>query len=460
MDGSDISLVLNTAVKYGVPVAVRSFAGHSYIAQSSVNSEGILLSLEGLNNFSVSKEGKTYVATIGAGLPQIEIYSRLAMNSPPLGLNGGTCPSVALSGLVSGGGEGMTSTFAGITSDRLLSAKAVVYIDGSYKEVEASEELLYALRGGMGGNYGVVTEWRMDVFEANKVLMYSYKKKLNADTAFRVVRDYSSWMRSSSSSIWGMTKYISGGNIQLVGQCLCPPADSSCKECIRSVSKLEDGPASGFKGGFEIQDFGQAMWSWGGCTEWGGIDAYPRHGLAGISEADLRKAINACLDYDRQDNTKSKKSKSLYIPIESKLDSGFEKISMSLVTDEDACKIGQCYIQQSYVGGAMIEEHPNSAFVHRTPGWHVQITVRWDPAIPDPTMFLAWARKARELLLPMSIRESYQNYPDNELSIGEWSSFYFPRPGVFDGLIDIKSKYNPTGILDLPHTKGLVIPTK
>jgi hypothetical protein len=34
----------------------------------------------------------------------------------------------------------------------------VVFTGESYNEVKADEELLFALRGGIGGNYGVVTE--------------------------------------------------------------------------------------------------------------------------------------------------------------------------------------------------------------------------------------------------------------------------------------------------------------
>lgn len=116
-------MIVNTAIRHGVQVAIRSFAGHSYVGQSSVGSGGILMVLDQLKSFSVETASDgSFIARIGAGLPLIEVYSRLAMHSPPLGLNGGTCPSVCISGLVSGGGAYPAGGLEGISESKLQAA--------------------------------------------------------------------------------------------------------------------------------------------------------------------------------------------------------------------------------------------------------------------------------------------------------------------------------------------------
>ena len=413
----------------------------------------------------------TPTVIVGGGLALLEVYSRLAMNNPPLGLNGGTCPSVSVGGLISGGGEGMTSTFGGITSDRVIGAKAVVFVDGKFKEVVAQDDLLFALRGGMGGNYGVVTEWTLGVFPVNKVYLYSLRSRAlvpGTDDAslHTLTRTYTAWLRNPSSpaplpagnSVWGMIKFLGGGTLQLSGQCKC--ASSSCSDCSSAVAHLVVilGTKLGIRVATDIQDFGQAMWSWGGCTDWGGVSAYPSGGLTGISETKLQKAMAACYKYDYDNFRGPYKAKSLYLPDETRLGSSFESTALHFVT-LPVCTNGvaKCYLQMSLVGGAMLIQHPNSAFVHRTPGFHLQMIVNWQDGTTSAP-FLDWTRQARAAILPLSLNEAYQNYPDTDLDIATWSAEYFKTEEVFERLISIKAKYNPTNIFNVPQALSMLIP--
>lgn len=91
---SDVAHVLNLALVHNVVVAVRSHSGHSYIGQSSMHGEGIVMNLRNLNSLSVSavvtESGLQYIARVGGGLRLLELYTQLAMHDPPLGINGGT----------------------------------------------------------------------------------------------------------------------------------------------------------------------------------------------------------------------------------------------------------------------------------------------------------------------------------------------------------------------------------
>ena len=188
---------------------------------------------------------------------------------------------------------------------------AVVFQGGRYQEVEADADLLFALRGGMGGNYGVVTLWRLNVFPVWNVMVYSFKSRPmvpGADDGIitPLIRRYMAWMRDPSmpagNSIWGMVKFKSGGVLQFVGQCVC--FDDECAACTDSISRLESDIFGGCDGDpikscdYEVQLFGKAMWSWAGCTAWSGADVYPD--LEGpITDAQLHTAMAACWAYDR-----------------------------------------------------------------------------------------------------------------------------------------------------------------
>jgi FAD/FMN-containing dehydrogenase len=153
--GADVAAVINLASKHNVFVAVRSFAGHSYIGQSTIGKEGIVMSLEMLKKFSIEASSSSVLATVGAGLPLLEVYSRLAMHEPPMGLSGGTCPSVGKSGLVSGGGEGMSSASHGMTSDHLVGLRRLFSMDISMKRLK--HQMISCLR--CVGEWVEITVW-------------------------------------------------------------------------------------------------------------------------------------------------------------------------------------------------------------------------------------------------------------------------------------------------------------
>lgn len=472
----DVETVLNTAYGFSIVVAVRSHSGHSYVGQSVVDGSGIVMNLIGLNKFVVAStpredDDTPTSVTVGGGMALLELYSRLSMVVPPLGINGGSCPSVAVGGLISGGGEGLSSTYGGMTSDRVTAAKVVVFQGGKFEEIQAGDDLLFALRGGMGGNYGVVTEWTLNAFSVSQVVVYSMRTRnlvpgTDDAAVHNMVRTYTTWMRNPSATVplpagntvWGMIKFLSNGQMQLSGQCKCD--SPHCSDCNNAIGHLEAllGKSLITKTSSEIQDFGEAMWSWGGCTEWGGVSAYPPGGLAGISEEKLQAAMQVCYKYDYDNFRGPYKAKSLYLPDETKLDDSFEAIALRLVTDKICSSgIASCYLQMSYVGGAMSTPHPNSAFVHRTPGFHLQMIVNW-PEGMDETPFLDWTREARSQMYPLSLQTAYQNYLDIDLDLATWSKEYFPAAGVFNRLIDIKCKYNPTPIFNVPQALSMMIP--
>ncbi|KAI2768601.1 putative oxidoreductase [Daldinia loculata] len=103
--------------------------------------------------------------TIGAGVMQWEVYEKAAAKR--LSLVGGECPSVgAVGGFLQGGGVSSFFSYArGLAIDNVLeyqvvTAEAEVVIANAHQ----NQDLFWALRGGGGGTFGIVTQATVRLF--------------------------------------------------------------------------------------------------------------------------------------------------------------------------------------------------------------------------------------------------------------------------------------------------------
>jgi FAD/FMN-containing dehydrogenase len=156
------------AAKNSVKVQVKS-AGNSFEALCS--GSGLMLDLGRMTAILVNAEAKT--AELGAGCRLGDVYKELDLTHG-LVLPAGSCPPVAVSGLVHGGGHGYYARKWGLTSDHLIGAE-VVTPDGKIRDVSAAGEdadLFWAIRGGGGGSFGIVTKFRFQLRTALPVIYY------------------------------------------------------------------------------------------------------------------------------------------------------------------------------------------------------------------------------------------------------------------------------------------------
>lgn len=153
----DSSASVASAIQYArenrLPVAVRS-GGHSFVGHS-LNSDGMVLDLSGMNQQRLSSGGETYTA--GPGVKLKNAYDFLL----PQGrlLPAGSCGGVGLGGLTLGGGYGLFAREYGLTCDHL---EGLTMVNGKGEIVDSrdDEELLWACRGGGNGNFGVAVSMR------------------------------------------------------------------------------------------------------------------------------------------------------------------------------------------------------------------------------------------------------------------------------------------------------------
>jgi FAD/FMN-containing dehydrogenase len=152
VDGTDVRDAIRFCTAQGVHVRARS-GGHSYAGYSTAAS-GVVIDLRRLDRITVDQGSGT--ALVGAGAQLIDVYGGLAAHGRTV--PGGSCPSVGIAGVTLGGGFGLAARHLGLTSDSLIAVE-IVTADGQLRSVDTATDpdLLWALRGGGGGNFGVVT---------------------------------------------------------------------------------------------------------------------------------------------------------------------------------------------------------------------------------------------------------------------------------------------------------------
>jgi len=157
---SQIQLALNFARNTNVRLVVRN-TGHDF-ADKSIGAGALSIWTHKLKDLKFYADygcgkNKGPAFKLGAGVVTEEVYAAAEKNG--VTAVGGECRTVGLSGgYVAGGGHSPMATLVGMGADQVLSLD-VVLPNGRF--VTASEDsnpdLYWALRGGGGSTYGVVT---------------------------------------------------------------------------------------------------------------------------------------------------------------------------------------------------------------------------------------------------------------------------------------------------------------
>ncbi|MEJ8279544.1 FAD-binding oxidoreductase [Pseudonocardia spirodelae] len=147
-----------------VPVAALG-GGHGY-GGYALPDGGLVVDLRRMNGVAPAADG---TVAVGPGALLRDVYDGVA--AAGRALPAGFCPTVGITGLLLGGGIGPLARSMGLTCDRLIAAE-VVTGDGRVLTASAASEpdLFWALRGGGGGNAGIVTALTLSTEPAPAVL--------------------------------------------------------------------------------------------------------------------------------------------------------------------------------------------------------------------------------------------------------------------------------------------------
>lgn len=149
----DVVDAVTTLRSARLPFRVRG-GGHSYAGYSSHT--GPVIDMRLMSAIQLDLGNAT--ATVGAGAVWGDVYAALA--GTRFVAIGGLCPTVGVSGFLQGGGySSQYSRMFGLGVDAVLRLE-VVTANGTVVNATAGEhaDLFFALRGGGGGTWGVVTE--------------------------------------------------------------------------------------------------------------------------------------------------------------------------------------------------------------------------------------------------------------------------------------------------------------
>lgn len=165
-----IGKALKWAEKKNVRIVVKS-TGHSYGGRSiGYGSLSIwthhLRGIEYIEKFrptSCPIDGTLKAARVAAGHTGVEVQAELAKHKAFTVT--GSNPDVGIVGWITGGGHGPASQTYGMGADNLLEA-TIVTTDGTVLVANPCKntDIFFAIRGGGGGTYGVVTEIVVQVF--------------------------------------------------------------------------------------------------------------------------------------------------------------------------------------------------------------------------------------------------------------------------------------------------------
>jgi FAD/FMN-containing dehydrogenase len=193
-NATDVQTAINFARKNKL-VSVPKSGGHSYVGASTV-SGGLVVDVSAMRAMSYSGN----VLTVGAGAKLYDVHAFLDKYGKSLPT--GTCPTVGIAGLTLGGGMGVHTRAFGLTCDRIQSL-GVITADGVARNVSATSDpdLFWALRGGGGGNLGIVTSFRLITIPAAKLGFFrlTWPEAKAAD----VVRGWQKFAVAAPITSWG-----------------------------------------------------------------------------------------------------------------------------------------------------------------------------------------------------------------------------------------------------------------
>jgi hypothetical protein len=157
-----VSTAYEIATRNEIPIRVRA-GGHDHEGESSGTN---VVTIDVSKMTAIELNPETKIAKIGAG----NRFNRLtaALANDDVMIAHGTCATVCITGFTLGGGWGPWTRKMGMNCEHLKGATMVLG-DGSIINVDEkdgsdNELLLWALRGGGGMSYGLVTELRIQTF--------------------------------------------------------------------------------------------------------------------------------------------------------------------------------------------------------------------------------------------------------------------------------------------------------
>lgn len=158
----DVANAIKWARENHVPIRARS-GRHALETNLSQVNEGIVIDVSDMKKISLDEKNETAIVETGNTVGRIvKTLAQQGFMAPF-----GDSPSVGIGGITLGGGIGPLQRSIGLLSDNLIEVEMV---DAKGRVIRADKnhnaDLLWASRGGGGGNFGVYTRYKFKVHRA------------------------------------------------------------------------------------------------------------------------------------------------------------------------------------------------------------------------------------------------------------------------------------------------------
>ncbi|CAH1796338.1 unnamed protein product [Owenia fusiformis] len=216
----DVQKSVRFAKKYGIKMSMLS-SGHDYIGRST-GYMTVMIRMNDMNDMTVFTEdansdtGSSMIAETGANwenvYEEVDKHDLIAV--------GGAAHTVAMGGWFLGGGHSAVSRKLGLGVDQIMSYRMVL-ADGQFANISAEgvtyengtvstdTDLFWALRGGGGGSFGVVTSFhfRLHPKPLNGLIGYTadypYFLENGTDVGSLVLDNWGRFLKNNMTENWG-----------------------------------------------------------------------------------------------------------------------------------------------------------------------------------------------------------------------------------------------------------------
>jgi hypothetical protein len=168
---ADVAAAVNFAREHNLRLVVKG-GGHSYLGTSNAP-DSLLIWTRPMDDIQIHDafvpQGCNMppqpAVSVGAGAIWLHVYDAVTTKAGRY-VQGGGCTTVGVAGLVQSGGFGSFSKNYGTAAGALLEAE-VVTADGRVRIANActNPDLFWALKGGGGGSFGVITQLTLKTHE-------------------------------------------------------------------------------------------------------------------------------------------------------------------------------------------------------------------------------------------------------------------------------------------------------
>jgi FAD/FMN-containing dehydrogenase len=223
-NADDISAGVNFARENNLRLVVKG-GGHSYQGTSNA-SDSLLIWTRHMHDVKVQSDfvpqgclgtiSPQKTVTVGSGTIWMQAYDAVTTKAAGY-VQGGGCTTVGVAGLVQSGGFGSFSKHYGTAAAALLEAE-VVTADGKVRIANActNADLFWALKGGGGGSFGVISKLTLRVQELPEFAGgANFKIKAASDEAYqRLIRQFVGFYTEALfNDRWGEQIHVKPENV-------------------------------------------------------------------------------------------------------------------------------------------------------------------------------------------------------------------------------------------------------